>query len=157
MTQHSRLDSSGRVISPSQRPLPDKHTTLTTDKHPCPRRDFILFVLSLYFYPYFFVLIVLVFAFCLLLYNKHITNIHAPGGIRTRPLGSAVIHLTLYKFRYITLHFLYRKAKCRCTVFSILLRFLQFPSSYLEFRVPVFLTRTKVVLPSRCLGWGNWK
>jgi hypothetical protein len=27
------------VISPSQRPLPDKHTTLTTDKHPCPRRN----------------------------------------------------------------------------------------------------------------------
>ena len=39
MTQHSRQDSSGRVISPSQRPLPDKHTTLTTDRHPCPRRD----------------------------------------------------------------------------------------------------------------------
>jgi hypothetical protein len=39
MPHHSRYDSSGRVISPSHRPLPDKHTTLTTDKHPCPRRD----------------------------------------------------------------------------------------------------------------------
>ena len=39
LTQHSRQDSSGRVISPSQKPLPDKHTTLTTDKHPCPRRN----------------------------------------------------------------------------------------------------------------------
>jgi hypothetical protein len=31
--------SSGRAISWSQRPLPGKHTTLTPDKHPCPRRD----------------------------------------------------------------------------------------------------------------------
>jgi hypothetical protein len=37
-TQHSRLDSSGRAISSSQRPLPD-NTTLTTDKYPCPRWD----------------------------------------------------------------------------------------------------------------------
>ena len=37
-TQHSRQDSSGRVISSSQRPLPD-NTTLTTDKYPCPRWD----------------------------------------------------------------------------------------------------------------------
>ena len=29
-------DSSGRVISPSQRPLPVQHTALTTDRHPCP-------------------------------------------------------------------------------------------------------------------------
>ena len=27
------------MISPSQRPLPDKHTTFTTEKHPCPRRN----------------------------------------------------------------------------------------------------------------------
>jgi hypothetical protein len=31
-THHSRLDFSGRVISPSQRPLPDN----THNKHPCP-------------------------------------------------------------------------------------------------------------------------
>ena len=37
-THHSRQDSSGRVISSSQRPVPD-NTTLTTDRHPCPRRD----------------------------------------------------------------------------------------------------------------------
>jgi hypothetical protein len=36
-THHTRYDSSGRVISPSQRPLP--HTTLIGDRHPCPRRD----------------------------------------------------------------------------------------------------------------------
>ena len=35
-TRHSREDSSGRVINPSQRPL---LTTLTTDRHPCPRWD----------------------------------------------------------------------------------------------------------------------
>jgi hypothetical protein len=34
-THHARQDSSGRVISPSQR----QHTTLTRDKHPCPRRN----------------------------------------------------------------------------------------------------------------------
>ena len=34
-TQHSRQDSSGRVISSSQRPLPDN----TTDKYPCSRWD----------------------------------------------------------------------------------------------------------------------
>ena len=33
----SRQDSSGTVISPSQRPLPDN--TFTTDKHPCPGWD----------------------------------------------------------------------------------------------------------------------
>ena len=32
----SRYDSSGRVISPSQRPLPD-NTQVTTDRRPCPR------------------------------------------------------------------------------------------------------------------------
>ena len=37
-THHSRQDSSGRVISSSQRPLHD-NTTLTTDKYPCPRWD----------------------------------------------------------------------------------------------------------------------
>ena len=37
-THGSRQDSSGRVISSSQRPLPD-NTTLTTDRHPCPRWD----------------------------------------------------------------------------------------------------------------------
>jgi len=37
-THHSRKDSSGRVISSSQRPLPD-NTTLTTDRHPCTRWD----------------------------------------------------------------------------------------------------------------------
>jgi hypothetical protein len=35
-------------------------------------------------YLYFFVLIVLDFAFCPLLYNTHNTNIHALDGIRTR-------------------------------------------------------------------------
>jgi hypothetical protein len=41
-THHPRCDSSGRVISPTQRPLRDnntQHTTLTRDRHPCPRRD----------------------------------------------------------------------------------------------------------------------
>jgi hypothetical protein len=38
-THHIRWDSSGRVIGPSQRPLLDKHTTLTTGKHPRRRRD----------------------------------------------------------------------------------------------------------------------
>ena len=32
-THHSRQESSVRVISPTQRPLPDKHTTLSTDRH----------------------------------------------------------------------------------------------------------------------------
>ena len=44
-TSHSRLDASGRVISPSQRPLPD-NTILTTDKHPCPRRDYAQLILK---------------------------------------------------------------------------------------------------------------
>jgi hypothetical protein len=38
-THHSRQDSPGRVISSSQGPLPDKHTTLTRDRHACPRWD----------------------------------------------------------------------------------------------------------------------
>jgi hypothetical protein len=38
-TQDSRQDSSGRVISSSQRRLPAQHTTLTTGKHLCTRRD----------------------------------------------------------------------------------------------------------------------
>ena len=38
-TLHSRYDSSGRVISPTQRHLPDNDTTLTTDKRPLPRWD----------------------------------------------------------------------------------------------------------------------
>ena len=37
-SRHTRQDSSGRVISPSQRPLPD-NTTLTAQKHPCRRWD----------------------------------------------------------------------------------------------------------------------
>ena len=37
-TQHSRQDSSGRVISSSQRPLPD-NTRHSTDKYPFPRWD----------------------------------------------------------------------------------------------------------------------
>ena len=32
---HTRKDSSGRVISPSHRPLPTQHTTNTRDEHPC--------------------------------------------------------------------------------------------------------------------------
>ena len=36
---HTRQISSGRVISPAQRPLLFKHTTLTRDKHPCLPRD----------------------------------------------------------------------------------------------------------------------
>jgi hypothetical protein len=35
--RHSRYDSSGLVISSSQRP--QQHATLTTDTHPCLRRD----------------------------------------------------------------------------------------------------------------------
>jgi hypothetical protein len=35
---HTWWDSSGRVISPSQRPL-RQHTTLKTERHPCSRRD----------------------------------------------------------------------------------------------------------------------
>jgi hypothetical protein len=34
----TRWNSSGRVISPSQRPVPTQDNT--TDKHPCPERDF---------------------------------------------------------------------------------------------------------------------
>jgi hypothetical protein len=37
-TQHSRYDSSGRGIGPSQRPLAD-NTKTVQDKHPCPRWD----------------------------------------------------------------------------------------------------------------------
>jgi hypothetical protein len=37
-TQHSRKDSSGRVISSSQRPLPD-NTRHSQDKYPCSRCD----------------------------------------------------------------------------------------------------------------------
>ena len=37
-THHTRYDSSERVISPTQIPLPN-NTTLTRDKHPYPRRD----------------------------------------------------------------------------------------------------------------------
>ena len=36
---HTRSDSSGRGIRPSQRPLPAQHTTFTRDKEPCPQRD----------------------------------------------------------------------------------------------------------------------
>ena len=36
-THHSRQESSGRVISSSQRPLPD--STHTYKRHPCRRRD----------------------------------------------------------------------------------------------------------------------
>ena len=36
-THHSWQDSSGRVISQSQRPLPDNYNT--HNKHPCPRWD----------------------------------------------------------------------------------------------------------------------
>ena len=38
-THHSRQDSSGRVISQTQRPLPAQHTTPTRDREPIPRRD----------------------------------------------------------------------------------------------------------------------
>ena len=38
-TQHSQQDSSGRVISSSQRPLPDNIQHSTIDKHLCPRWD----------------------------------------------------------------------------------------------------------------------
>jgi len=36
-THHSRQDSSGRVIRPSQRPLPDN--TQHSDRHPCSSWD----------------------------------------------------------------------------------------------------------------------
>ena len=38
-THHSRHDSSGQVISSSQRPLPDKYITFTRNRHPCHPRD----------------------------------------------------------------------------------------------------------------------
>ena len=38
-THHSRYDSSGRVISSSQRPLPDNTQHSTTDRYPYPRWD----------------------------------------------------------------------------------------------------------------------
>jgi len=38
-THHSRYNSSGRVISSTQRPLPDNTQHSQTDKHPCPRWD----------------------------------------------------------------------------------------------------------------------
>ena len=36
---HTRRDSSERVISSSDRPLPTQHTTNKTDEHPCCQRD----------------------------------------------------------------------------------------------------------------------
>jgi hypothetical protein len=36
---HTRQDSSERVISSTQRPLPTQRTTNTRDEHPCPQRD----------------------------------------------------------------------------------------------------------------------
>ena len=36
-THHSRYDSSGQVIGPAHEPL--QYTSLTKDRHPCPRRD----------------------------------------------------------------------------------------------------------------------
>jgi hypothetical protein len=56
ITHHSRNDSSGWGIGPSQRPLPDN----TQHSQHAPRGIFSLFVL----YPYFFVVIVLAFASC---------------------------------------------------------------------------------------------
>ena len=38
-THNSRQDSSERVISSSHTPVLRQHTTLTTGRHPCPRRD----------------------------------------------------------------------------------------------------------------------
>ena len=38
-THHTRQDSSGRVISPSQRPLPDNTQHSQETRHPCTRRD----------------------------------------------------------------------------------------------------------------------
>ena len=40
-THYTRQDSFGRAISPTQRPPPDntRHTTLTRERHPCPRWD----------------------------------------------------------------------------------------------------------------------
>jgi hypothetical protein len=64
-----------------------QHTTSTTDRHPCPRRVFF----SVPFFPFdpFFLSFSSVRPLChlysilLSLYNKHKTNIHASGGIRT--------------------------------------------------------------------------
>ena len=36
---HTRYDSSGPVIRPSQRPLTEQHTRLIIDKYPCPWED----------------------------------------------------------------------------------------------------------------------
>ena len=58
-----------------------QYTTLTTDRHPCARRDFFFSVLHLYYY---FVLIVLAVSFVLTVKHTQQTNIHAPGGIQTR-------------------------------------------------------------------------
>ena len=35
---HNMQDSPGRVIGPSQSPLPVQHTTFTRDRHPCTQR-----------------------------------------------------------------------------------------------------------------------
>ena len=55
----------------------------TKHKHPCPQAGFFLYPLFV-LYPYFYVLIVMHFCLLSLLYNLHNTNIHSPGGIRTR-------------------------------------------------------------------------
>jgi hypothetical protein len=59
------------------------HTTLTRDRHPCPRRDFIV-LFCLCVYPYFCVLIILACAFCpYCTTHTQNTNIHGPCEIRT--------------------------------------------------------------------------
>jgi hypothetical protein len=71
------------------------HTTVliqqTQHKHPCPWRDFFFFLPVRGFFPFDpilyclnpFVLHVTLRSMLPSLYNKHNTNIHAPGGIRT--------------------------------------------------------------------------
>ena len=57
----------------SDRPVAETptYTANTTNKHPCPQRDFFTFSCTLYFFrTSFFVVIILHFAFCLLLTTR---------------------------------------------------------------------------------------
>jgi hypothetical protein len=94
-----------------------QNTTLTTDRHPCPRWDFFFFFACPGFFPFDpflyclnpFVLHVTLRSILPSLYNKHNTHIHAPGGIRThnpskraaadprfRPRGHCDRHIICY-------------------------------------------------------------
>jgi hypothetical protein len=75
----------------SDRPVAEtstwQHTALTRDRYSCHRRDF--FPLSRFFWSIFYLQLLPSFFMSRYVpyyrpYNKHNTNIHAPGGIRTQ-------------------------------------------------------------------------